>query len=410
MSPPFLLGINYWPRRSAMAMWSRFDIGEIDEDFARIAAMGMRVVRFFLTWEAFQPAPDTIDETALRRLEEVIERAAKHRLTTMPTFFTGHMSGVNWLPAWTLDSATGNGRFRTISGGVSRTEGIGDFYTGELLQAQRHQARIVGRRLRGHPAVAAWDLGNEFSNLREPKRPEDAARWSAALSEDLREASGLPVTGGLHGEDLSRDRAIRPASISAPWAYTTMHGYSVYSDFARGRLDTDVVPFLSEIAAACSKKPVLFSEFGNPTCPPGKRSPYDRVPLPGEPPVAPLEPGNTNLDAPSACLDEREMALYATAVLDKLQRRGALGAFWWCWADYARELRSTPPFDLCPHELSFGIVRDDGSEKPVCAALSKFAAERRRVAAPQPPIVEQSSFYAGLPGSLHAAYESYVKC
>ena len=32
----FLLGINYWPRRSAMYMWQRFDLGEIREDAARI--------------------------------------------------------------------------------------------------------------------------------------------------------------------------------------------------------------------------------------------------------------------------------------------------------------------------------------------------------------------------------------
>ena len=44
----FSLGVNYWPRRSAMAMWRRFDAGEIREDFARIAGLGLDAVRFFL--------------------------------------------------------------------------------------------------------------------------------------------------------------------------------------------------------------------------------------------------------------------------------------------------------------------------------------------------------------------------
>ena len=44
----FLLGINYWPRQSAMYMWQRFDLDEIGEDMARIKALGLDVVRFFL--------------------------------------------------------------------------------------------------------------------------------------------------------------------------------------------------------------------------------------------------------------------------------------------------------------------------------------------------------------------------
>ena len=68
----FLVGVNYWPRTSAMAMWSRFDAGEIDEDFARIAALGLDIVRFFLTWETFQPGPEDISSHALRDFEILI--------------------------------------------------------------------------------------------------------------------------------------------------------------------------------------------------------------------------------------------------------------------------------------------------------------------------------------------------
>ena len=48
-----------------------------------------------------------------------------------------------------------------------------------------------------------------------------------------------------------------------------MHGYPVYSAFARGRIDPDVVPFLAQLMQSFSGKPVLFSELGNPACPPG---------------------------------------------------------------------------------------------------------------------------------------------
>ena len=388
-------------------MWQRFDLGELREDFARSRALGLTTVRFFLGWQDFQPRPDAIDATALAHLVDLMDALADAKLDGMPTFFTGHMSGVNFLPEWTLDPATTSGRFRTYSGGVEQPYGIGDFYTGELLQAQRLQVRTVGERLRGHPALYAWDLGNEFSNLREPSTPQDAMFWSATLTADLLETSDVCVTGGTHGEDITRDRHLRLSSVCASYDFACMHGYSVYSAFARSRLDEEVVPFLYEIARACAHKPVLFAEFGNPTCPPGTVSPFDRVPLPGDKPVVSSEEIPANACG-FACLNEDEMATYGYGVLDRLQRRGALGGLWWCWADYAPELAHVPPFDRAVHELHFGIVRNDGSEKPIAAALARFAKEGRSVVPAGPPILDEASFYAGLPDNVEALYQAYV--
>ncbi|MDP9111862.1 MAG: beta-galactosidase, partial [Candidatus Eremiobacteraeota bacterium] len=175
--PTFRMGINYWPRRSAMYMWERFDLGEIREDFARIRDLGMDVVRFFLLWEAFQSEPERIDHAALERLDAVMAALTDTGLAAMPTFFTGHMSGVNWLPEWTLDRSAPHGRFRTYARGRESAFGIGNFYSGALLAAQRKHVRAVGERYRNHPALYLWDLGNEFSNMREPDSPLEAARW-----------------------------------------------------------------------------------------------------------------------------------------------------------------------------------------------------------------------------------------
>src|SRR5271165_3788449 len=124
----FLLGINYWPRRSAMYMWQRFDIAEIAEDMTRIKSLGFDVVRFFLMWEAFQPEPGRMDAGALRRFDAVMERIAEAGLQAMPTLFCGHMSGVNWLPGWALEPARGATRFRTINHDAVVDAAIGDFY------------------------------------------------------------------------------------------------------------------------------------------------------------------------------------------------------------------------------------------------------------------------------------------
>jgi endo-1,4-beta-mannosidase len=404
----FSLGINYWPRRSALAMWRRFDAGEIRDDFARIAGLGLDTVRFFLRWDDFQPAPDSIDPAMLARLQAVADLAAEAGLRTMPTLFCGHMSGVNLLPSWSLDPAAQHGRFRTIAGDAESPYGIGDFYSGPLLEAQLFFARAVGERLRAHPAVFAWDLGNEFSNLREPSSEADAANWSRRLTAALEESSGIPATAGTHGEDLTRDRALRLSSLCTPFAFATMHGYSVYNSFARSRLDPEVVPFLALLAAAFSHKPVLFTEFGNPTCPPGKLSPYERVALPDEAPSPTISPDDPVLAA-YACLDEDEMAAHCTAVLERLHADGRLGAYWWCWADYDEALRDEPPFDRAPHELSFGIVRSDGSEKPVAAALGAFARQARTIVEPHDmPLIADTYYYRTLPRSTATLYDAFL--
>jgi endo-1,4-beta-mannosidase len=404
----FSLGINYWPRSSAMGMWRRFDAGEIREDFARIAELGLDTVRFFLRWDDFQPQPDTIDPVMLARLEALADVAAEAGLRTMPALFCGHMSGVNWLPAWTLDPATPHGRFRTIAGDRESPYGIGDFYTGALLDAQVHFARSAGERLRAHPAVVAWDLGNEFSNMREPTSERDAAEWSRRLAATLQEASGIPVTAGTHGEDLTRDRNLRLSSLCAPFAFATMHGYPVYSGFSRGRVDPEVVPFLALLTSAFAHKPVLFSEFGNPTCPPGKFSPFERVALPDEPPN-PTISAEDPVFATYACVSENEMASYCTNVLERLHADGRLGAYWWCWADYAGALRGEPPFDRAPHELSFGIIRSDGSAKPVAAALAAFAHQQRTVVPPRDvSLIAEVYYYRTLPQSTLTLYDAFT--
>ena len=369
-----------------MYMWKRFDLDEIGEDMARIAALGLDVVRFFLMWDAFQPQHNAMDAGALSNFDAMMERIAEAGLRAMPTLFCGHMSGVNWLPAWTLERETRHGRFRTIASGTVVDRAIGDFYADpDLLSAQVFFARRVGERMRDHPALFAWDLGNEFSNLRRPATPSDAAQWSARLTDALLETSGVGASGGMHGEDFSEDRRLRPSTIARPWRFATMHGYSVYSAFARDRLDTNVVPFLCQLQQSFSGKAVLFTELGNPECPPGQN----------------------RVDG-FACLDENELALYAQGAIDRLHARGALGAFWWCWADYDPALATLPPFDRAPHELRFGVVRSDGTPKPVAQTLALFARKARAIVDPPPPsIADEAEHYAGLPESIEREYRAY---
>jgi hypothetical protein len=419
----FSLGVNYWPRRSAVAMWERFDAGEIAEDFARIAALGLDTVRVFLRWDLFQPQMDRVDPVMLERLETLVALAGNAGLRALPSLLCGHLNGANWLPQWALDPRAPRGRYRTFSGDREWPLGCGNIYTGRLLDAQLTLLRGVAQRLGTHPALAGWDLGHEFSSMREPSHvkvssgdhsqaPADerqVAEWSRRLSAALREDSPAPVTAGTSSADLLADRDIRLASLCMPFAYASMQGDSVSPAFAKGRLDPEMLPFLAMLTAAFSFKPVLITGFGNPTCPPGKFSAFERFARPGEPPNMTISPDDP-VFATYPCLTEDENAFACTAVLERLQADGRLGALWWCWSDYDDEFATQPPFDIAPHARSYGIVRADGSEKPVAEALAAFA--RRRlpvVAANDMPMIASAYYYRTLPTSTGTLYEAYLR-
>jgi len=419
----FSLGVNYWPRRSAQAMWELFDGGEIREDFARIAGFGLDTVRFFLRWDAFAPQIDFVDPVMLDRLETVVTLAGDAGLRAMPTLFCGHMYGVNWLPAWAVDRTTPSGRYRTITGAGESPFGCANIYTGPLLDAQLALARAAGERLRGHPALASWDIGHRFSSVREPSHakvtagehsqaPADerlVAQWSRRLTEALQSTAPTPVTAGTFSGDLLFDHDIRLASLCAPFAFASMQGDSVCMAFARNRLDPEALPFLAMLTAAFSFKPVLITGLGNPTCPPNKFSAFERFALPGESPNLTISP-NDSVFATYPCLTERESAAYCTSVLERLHADGRLGAYWSGWSDYAETLGAGPPFDEAPHTRSFGIVRSDGSEKPVAAALAAFARQRRTVVAPNDmPMIASAYYYRTLPSSTLTLYDAFLR-
>ena len=95
---PFILGINYWPQKTAMFMWRKFDRSSIQEDVATIRDLGFSRLSISLLWEDFQPKPKVVPPGMLDQLVEVLEMAADKNLKVMVTLFTGHMNGLNWLP------------------------------------------------------------------------------------------------------------------------------------------------------------------------------------------------------------------------------------------------------------------------------------------------------------------------
>ncbi len=279
-------------------------------------------------------------------MSAVADLAGGLGLALIPTLFTGHMSGVNWIPAWALGGSAGDRRFRVVSGGRVVHTGLRNWYTDSAVaDAQVLLAAEAAAALAGHKAVWAWDLGNENSNCVVPPTRSAARAWLARLSSAIRSADETAlVTLGLHMEDLEEDRRLGPPEAAEACDLLSMHGYPIYARWADGPTDHQLLPFLARVTHWLGEgRDLVFSEFG----------------------------------LPSLLVEEDEAAAYTARALEALRRAGCLGALLWCYSDYDPALGESPPFDLAPHELSFGLWRADGSPKPAVAAVAAFVGAAR---------------------------------
>jgi endo-1,4-beta-mannosidase len=368
----FELGVNYWPRRSAMYMWREFDIAEIGEEMAQIADIGFEVVRLFALTEDFLPGPMTVDATMVSRLVDVAGAAKDAGLRVVPTLIVINMSGRFWWPVWMLDSQ-GN---------------PGDLYSDPILESQVLLATTCARALAGDDAIRAFDLSNEIDDSQNPKSREAGQLWASTLATAIRrEAPGTPIQIGAHLPSLTSKNRLRVDDLGAIADEDIMHAYPLYSDVARSFLDPELVPFSCALTYALSGsgRPTLMQEFGLCTAPPGA-------------------PGQTIIDdflgqpLSQYLASEDEAATYYDAVLERLLITGAAGAYGWCYGDYDSRLFHRPPIATAVRERTFGLVRADGTEKPAAEVWRSF--RKRRDAGSLP-----SS--AGVPRTLDVSADEY---
>jgi endo-1,4-beta-mannosidase len=368
MTQPFVLGVNYWPRRKAMYWWSDFDAGEVREEFDIIQDIGLGVVRLFLLWDDWQPTPDSVSAEALANLTSVCDIAAEHGLGLDVTFFTGHMSGPNWAPGWLLDGPPIPWVRQLVSGGKVVNSGYRDYFTDDTARAaQRLQLQTVVNALREHPAIWMWNLGNEPDLFARAPNREIGQGWVREMVELIKSIDpNHPVTVGLHVASLNSPVALRIDDAFAETDVAVMHSYPMYTNFTRSPLDPDFVPYTCALTTALCGKPTLMEEFGGCTAQPGEKSYVWKWTAYGQP-------------REQFMASEEALADYMRAVLPKLVEVGATGAMTWCYADYVEALWDKPPCSESKHERFFGLVRPNGTLKPHAQVMKDFAATKPTV-------------------------------
>jgi endo-1,4-beta-mannosidase len=359
----FELGVNYWPRRRAMYMWRDFDVGEVQDDMAHIASIGFDVVRIFVLMEDFLPRPTTVPAAMVDRLVAVSQAATAAGLAIVPTLIVLNMSGHIWWPAWMRET----GR-RPI-----------DLYTDPAaLESQTLLVATCARALAGDPAVRAFDLANEVDDAQRPRTRGAARRWVSTLASTTRGAAPrAAIRIGTHLPSLTSQNNMRVDDLAEVCEEDVMHAYPLYSDVARSFLDPELVPFSCALTTALSGRgrPTLMQEFGLCTAPPSEAGRTITDDFLGRPRSQYLA-------------SEDEAAAYYEAVLERLVRTGAAGAYAWCYGDYDAALFDRPPLATAVRERTFGLVRADASEKPAVEVFRKLRRRRDAGSVRRAPVAQ----------------------
>ena len=215
------LGVNYWASHAATRMWSDWNESVVDEDMKAIAALGCGFVRVFPLWSDFQPVmvlrancfkggyrrgyafvgerplPDTeagragVDEVMMERFERLCDIAERYGLKLIVPLLNGHMT------------------FRIYN--PPAVDGLDHFTDPESLMWQGRFIHYFVRRMKRHPAIAAWEIGNESNCMSVAESRAAAWTWTAFVTDAIRaEDNSRPVCSGMHALQLNDTRTTPP--------------------------------------------------------------------------------------------------------------------------------------------------------------------------------------------------------
>ncbi len=346
-SGKFFTGCNYWASHAGTNMWHDWNPEVVESDLKRLADANIKVMRMFPLWSDFQPLrmhraggsaerelrlgeeplPFTeegkagIDPVMADRFEYFCDLAEKYGIKLIVGLITGWMSGRMYMP----EAFAG----RSL---------LGDPL---VIRWQIRFVRYMVRRFKSHPAIAAWDLGNECNCMGGIGSRDQAHVWAMQIAGAIRiEDSEHPIVSGMHG--LRPEGMWTPEDQAEALDILCTHPYPIFTPHC----DTDPINTMKTILHSTSET-IMYRDLGN-------RAAF-------------IEEAGTLGPMIS---DEEVAGDYIRAAMFSAWAHDLRGFVWWC-ANEQSELEHTP-YDWNTVERELGLFRVDGSKKPVLEEMTAF--------------------------------------
>jgi hypothetical protein len=343
----FFTGCNYWASHAGTAMWADWKKEVVEDDFRRLSAAGIRVLRVFPTWPDFQPIhllrgprgvameyrfgeiPFTDDEegragvskTAMAHFEEFAQLAEKYGLRLIVGLITGWMSGRLFVPP--------------------ALEGRNVLTDPEAIMWEVRFVKYFVKRFKSCKAIMAWDLGNECNCMAPVATSAEAWNWISSITNAIKSCDpSRLVVSGMHsllptGVWTIQDQAeVTDILTTHPYPYFTPHCDQDSINTIRTGLHAAAETLFYR---GIGNKPCFVEELGT------------------------LGPMFTSDEVGADFVRNNLLTLWV---------HDCRGFLWWC-ANEQSHLKHAP-YDWNTIETELGYFRTDGSPKPVLTEVSKF--------------------------------------
>jgi endo-1,4-beta-mannosidase len=346
----FVVGCNYWASHAGLSMWRDWRPDIVETDLKQLSEGNIEVIRVFPIWPDFQPIvqfyggggklleirfkdkplPDKGIESngvsieALKHFRMLADLADKYHIKLIVGLVTGWMSGQLLVPTAI------EGR-NVLSDPVS-------------LMWQIRFVRTFVREFKDHPAILAWDLGNECNVMEGVDNQEAAYLWTASIANTIRsEDKTRPVVSGMHGLSAADNGIWRIKDQGELTDVLTTHPYAVFTPYAgqdiRNSMRTTMHSAAeSRLYADVANKPCIAEEIGM---------------------LGPME------------ANETVTAAFARTAMFSLWANDCHGFLWWCAYDLNH--LQFPPYEWNAIERDLGLFRVDRTAKPVMQELRNFS-------------------------------------
>lgn len=329
----FSVGVNYWGSKRGVDMWRDWDAASVEKDVDALADSGVELIRAFPTWRDFQPLERTVRWTAIpygwRQAGKPLANyaAVDDEMIARFRFFLDccQRRGVKVLPS----IVTG-----WMSGGLFAPEGLQNLnlLTDPTALMWEHRfAKYFVTALKDHPAIVAWDLGNECNCMAKVETEGQVWNWLNTIASAIREADpSRPVHSGMHSQSTSTFDVWNLLTQGELLDVLTPHPYP-----AVWRPDADRGPFNGFRNALHPSAMCLVYEGV------GGRPAYPQE-------VGSLGPSMSGSDIAAAGMRQQLFVTWAN---------GHQAMIWWC-AFMQRHL-DYPPFENNMMERELGIFESD---------------------------------------------------